>query len=171
MNVSSRVVKAHLWAASAASIGADPATSLRAYLVAQAAAATALVAAGQIKMNNANGHVTEFGGSLDSEQLIQIWTYLVDVFDTAKAELIAGGVDDSGNPLAPIAAPTDAQIQSQMEVDLRPVKGAIGNYMWLIKCLLLIALPVAFFGCVSYRDKQNAKVMQDWSWINWPTNR
>jgi hypothetical protein len=133
VNVSSRVLKAHLWAASAASIGATPVVSLRAYLVSQAANATALLSAGQIKSNNSNGHVTEFGGQLDSEQVVQLWTYLVDIFDQSKTELIAGAPDSTGAIQPPVSNPSDAQIQAQMEINLRPIKGMTGNYMWLIK--------------------------------------
>ncbi len=130
MNVSSRVLKAHLWAAWAVTGGLPvtfPATPppLRPYLQLQASQSTALLSAGQIKSNVSNGHTTEFAGALDSEQVVQIWVYLADLFDIATTEL------QSATP--PVSTPTDTQVKAQMEFNLRPIYGATGNYMWLIK--------------------------------------
>lgn len=106
---------------------------LRDYLQAQAAQATALLAAGQIESNISNGNTTTFSGALDSEQVVQLWVYLADLFDQATTELKAGGVDANGNAVAPIPSPSDAQVKAQMEFNLRPIYGATDNYMWLIK--------------------------------------
>ncbi len=121
MNVSSRVLKAHLWAAWAVTGGLPvtfPATPppLRPYLQLQASQSTALLSAGQIKSNVSNGH---------TEQVVQIWVYLADLFDIATTEL------QSATP--PVSTPTDTQVKAQMEFNLRPIYGATGNYMWLIK--------------------------------------
>lgn len=52
-------------------------------------------------------------------EVLAVWVYLVEQFDRAKAAL--GG------------APTDAQIEAQMETYLRPVYGYTDNWMYIAK--------------------------------------
>ncbi len=93
-------------------------------MVTQAANTTALLAAGEIKENSSDGRQTTFkDGGVTSEQVVQLWVYLVDIFDTSKAELVAAGD----------ATPSDASVMAQIEVNLRPIYGAVDNYMWLVK--------------------------------------
>lgn len=81
-----------------------------------------LIQAGQVKSTAANNQHTSFEtgeGALTPQQVVGMWAYLVEIFDTSAAEL-AG-------------QPTDAQVEAQMETHLRPVTGATNNWMYLMK--------------------------------------
>lgn len=88
-----------------------------------ATAQSTIIQNGAIKTVMANGQTTTFAdfsaGDLTAAQFTEIWVYLVDEYDRAESELAAGS--------------TDAQIETQMESNLRPVKGWTDNWMYISK--------------------------------------
>ena len=120
MNISARRLRANLWWASTKSVQAAPPTSLRAFLQNQAVTARQLLAAGRIRSNVSNAHTTDFDSEgMTAEEVVDMWVYLVETFDLAVTEL--GGT------------PSDAAVQAQMELNLRPIAGATGLWMYIQK--------------------------------------
>lgn len=126
MNVDVRFLLAALRKAWAEVNASNPKPALRDYLIVKSNAQFPLVGSGAIKSTAANGQHTQFddsGASPSASDVLSAWNYLVERFDAAKATLISSG----------IAAPTDMQVEAQMETDLRPIAGYTNNFMYLSK--------------------------------------
>jgi hypothetical protein len=129
-----------VWATVSAS-SSNPKPSLRAALDTKATAQFNLVSSGAIKSTSANGQRTEFNdspGQPNPAEVLNAWVYLVEIFDRATAYLQQVSFEGASTydmrwTGPPIAAPTDAQVEPQMEIFLRPVTGCSGNYMYLAK--------------------------------------
>jgi hypothetical protein len=100
---------------------ANPTTSLRAGLVAKSDAQLEAVGGGEIAETSANGQFTKFNTDSDISPMfvLEMWNFLVELFDSCKATL-------GGNP-------TDAQIVTEMEKNLRPVTGYTDDWSRLQK--------------------------------------
>lgn len=121
--IASRILKAMLWSVWMPIKASDNPTSLRDGLVEQVTSQQDLVAGGSIAEVTANGHtnrLASFGqGQVTAAEALEGWVYLVDLFDISAAEL---GADA-----------TDAQVEAQMEVHLRPIVNVSQNFMYLSK--------------------------------------
>jgi hypothetical protein len=130
LNVATRQIKLALWDAAQIvwpdfpDTAAEPVSpGLRATLISTSITARQAVASGSIVFSSANGHVTKFAeGStsvLTPADIAEVWVYLVEEFDRAKAEL--------GE------AASDAEVFALMERNLRPSLGYTDNYMFMSK--------------------------------------
>lgn len=91
---------------------------------------------------SANGQhaVFETGGtggqSVSPQEMLDVWVYLIELFDRAVGDLQAGNpIWGTGGELAttPIPMPTDAEVEAQMETYLRPIASYTDNWMYLAK--------------------------------------
>lgn len=90
-------------------------------------AARALIQAGTVKTNIANGHTTEFDSAgMTSREVVDMWVYLVEEYDRAATELNFVGSTY-------VSAAQDLLIMAQMETNLRPVVNYTNNWMFLQK--------------------------------------
>lgn len=109
---SDRYARASLIGAWAECQAANPVTSLRVKLAANAAAAQSATAGGIIKSTSANGHMVSFAdgtsrGGFSPGELVDMWVMLLELFDGVKSDLAAGA--------------SDTDVEVVMEVKLRPV--------------------------------------------------
>lgn len=85
-----------------------------------------MVSQGQIKTASGNGQMAELdiqSGAPTPSLLLSMWVYLVDMFDNSTTDLKCGGNN----------APTDTQVEAQMETYLRPITGYTNNWMYISK--------------------------------------
>jgi hypothetical protein len=101
---------------------ARPVVPLRTKLLQESGAAFDIISGGEIRSTSgSNRHVTLAGSDSNGPSQSDIsvmWTYLVELYDRALAELGAVG---------------DAAIEARMETYLRPVYGTNENWMYLQK--------------------------------------
>lgn len=125
MSVSQRVALAALRAVWA-ECNADPGLnkpSLRLRLESRAFSSVETVLVGGIKSTSGSGRNVTFdngqGGGPRQDQIVEMWTYLVELFDRAQASL--GGTA------------TDEAVVIRMKLYLRPVKGSLNDWRHLIR--------------------------------------
>lgn len=108
----------------------DASVAYRDYLETQIASVSTALASGLVTESSGDGHTTSWashvmGSALTLVDVQNMWVYLLELFDRAKVELIAGGS----------ATPSDAEIKALMESPdyIRPVFGYTNNWTLLSK--------------------------------------
>jgi hypothetical protein len=100
---------------------------LRPALQAKSDAAFDVIAGGSILSVSGDGQSVSMEGSsvalFTPQMAVDMWGYLIERFDNSKTSLI-----QAGN-----AAPTDAQVEADMEAKMRPVMGYTDNWMYVSK--------------------------------------
>lgn len=101
--------------------------ALRPALQTRCDAAFAAVVGGSVQRMSGNGQDVSFFtpsmAQMSPQDVVDMWVFLVERFDTQKLTL-----QTAGN-----ANPTDLQVETSMEADMRPVFGYTDNWMFMTK--------------------------------------